>query len=102
MRGRMLGSVLGLVLSASSLLQSAVHAAPLYATGFAPPVFVPGPLAGQDGWFTFEGKSISAGTVSTQLPESGVQSVRIQGSQLELSSTLGICGGSGFLDSGIS
>jgi PEP-CTERM motif len=53
----------------------------LYQTGFEPPTFVPGLLDGQDGWFAAFGSS--AATVSTDLPETGTQSVRIQGSSLE-------------------
>jgi hypothetical protein len=53
----------------------------LYQTGFEPPTFTPGLLVGQDGWFP--GQSPNAATVSTELPRTGVQSVRIDGSLAE-------------------
>lgn len=53
----------------------------LYQTGFEPPTFSPGLLAGQDGWFA--GLSPAAATVSTVQPRGGTQSVCIQGSLLD-------------------
>jgi hypothetical protein len=53
----------------------------IYQTSFEPPTFEPGPLVGQDGWFP--GLSPQAFTVSTELPRTGIQSVRADGSLLE-------------------
>ena len=62
---------------------SSVHATPisLYTTGFERPTFVPGLLQGQDGWFA--GLGADAATVSTELPRTGTQSVKIDGSKVE-------------------
>jgi hypothetical protein len=84
-------ALMGLIAEATSPVQAAPIN--LYATGFEPPKFVLGPLVGQDGWFAFEGLSRDAAIVSTQLPRNGAQSVKIEGSQLELSPSLGIYGG---------
>jgi hypothetical protein len=53
----------------------------LYVTGFEPPTFTPGLLDGQDGWFA--GLGLNAAAISTQLPFTGLQSVRIDGSLAE-------------------
>ena len=74
-------------------LPGVAAATPLYTTGFERPTFVPGSLVGQDGWHAFEDRSVDAATVSTELPRSGDQSVRIEGPRLEQSPSLGIYGG---------
>jgi hypothetical protein len=72
----------GLVAGAMTGAPSATHAqGALYNTGFEPPTFRPGLLAGQDGWFA--GLGPAAATISTALPRSGIQSVRIAGAQTE-------------------
>ncbi|WZO99763.1 PEP-CTERM sorting domain-containing protein [Isosphaeraceae bacterium EP7] len=53
----------------------------LYETGFEPPTFTPGLFPGQDGWFA--GLGPDAATISTALPKDGLQSVRIDGSELQ-------------------
>ena len=58
-----------------------VKASVLYQTGFEPPTYTPGLLAGQDEWFV--GLSPDAATVSTELPSIGTQSMKIQGSEIE-------------------
>ncbi len=69
----------GLVLTLAAL---AAPPAPgqvvLYQTGFEPPAYAPGPLAGQDGWGTPFGPS--AVVVSTTQPSAGTQAVQINGS----------------------
>ena len=79
MRSRWIKPVALAVLLA--LTHSTAPAEVLYQTGFESPAFVPGPLAGQDGWFP--GLSAQAATVSTESPRTGGQSVRIAGSLLE-------------------
>lgn len=56
-------------------------AAVLYSTGFENPPFVPGPLAGQDGWGVF-GTS-SAVTVQSAVVESGSQAAKIDGAPVQ-------------------
>jgi hypothetical protein len=52
----------------------------LYQTGFEPPAFVVGPLAGQGGWQDIYASS--AGSVTTSLPASGTQAALIDGGSL--------------------
>jgi hypothetical protein len=48
-------------------------------TGFEAPLFTTGPLEGQDGWSTVNGGAV---TVSTLLPQTGTQALRIDGAGL--------------------
>lgn len=60
----------------------------LYQADFEPPTFVPGLLQGQDGWSAFA-DSVDAATVSTDLPRSGVQSLKIDWASLNFSPDIG-------------
>jgi hypothetical protein len=53
----------------------------LYATGFEPPEYVPGFLAGQNGWFAALGAD--AATITNETSWEGQQSVKIEGAKLE-------------------
>jgi len=70
----------GLMVGVTSLAQASPI---LFATGFEPPTFAPGLLQGQGGWYVFDSISVKAATISTELPRSGVQSLRLDGAQLE-------------------
>src|SRR5262249_15582312 len=56
----------------------------LYHTDFESPTFVTGLLDGQHSFSAFDGISKNAATVSTAFPKSGSQSVKIDGSLVEL------------------
>jgi hypothetical protein len=63
-----------------------VPAVAIYATGFENPPFAPGSLlVAQDGWVGVSTPNLSpnAAVISTALPFSGLQSVRVRGSDLE-------------------
>jgi hypothetical protein len=71
-------------LAASMLTAPEARAGLLHQTGFEPPDFVAdAPLAGQGGFVAFDGVNEGAALVSTELPNSGAQSVRIDGSSME-------------------
>jgi hypothetical protein len=65
------------------LAPASAVAATLFQTGFEPPTYTPGRIDGQDGWSVFRGVSQGAAIVSTTVPSTGIQSVRITGSDLE-------------------
>src|SRR5438093_661717 len=55
----------------------------IYATGFENPPFTAGlPLVGQDGWVGVPRLSPNAAVISTDLPFTGSQSVRVAGADL--------------------
>ena len=70
-------SQIGSTLALAGLLTVApVSAAVLYATGFEGPTFVPGQIAGQDGWAQFPAPS-SAALVQNLFAKTGSQSVDV-------------------------
>lgn len=65
------------LLAISLSITPAIHASVIYSTGFEPPAFTPGLIAGQDGWAVF-GTGIS--TIEAVNADSGTQAVFVDGS----------------------
>ena len=69
------------VLAVASFGADAVHAAPLYATGFEGSTFSPGPIAGQGGWAVFSASGQpNLAQIQTSVVKSGSQAVGVSGS----------------------
>ncbi len=72
-------AIIGFVIAAFS--STTAIGETLFETDFESPDYTTGPFIGQDAWFA--GLGGTAATVSTELPNSPTQSVRIDGSMLE-------------------
>ena len=69
------------VLTLATFGAEAVHAAPVYTTGFEASTFSPGPIAGQGGWAVFSASGQpNLAQIQTSVVKSGSQAVGVSGS----------------------
>src|SRR5262249_43880619 len=88
MRRSLYGSLLTLG-ALTALLPAAPRSASgqattVYSAAFEAPAFAPGPLDGQQGFFTYLGRNATLPQISAAFPSSGAQSVRLDTSQASL------------------